>query len=380
MAKKKWLGAVLNLLVPGLGNAYGRNVKRGILNYVLMLLVFLLIYTLSFNFTLLIILVCLTVSYQIYLIVDGYKAVEKGKEYTAHRFDKWYFYVLLTVIHFVCSGFVKQFLREQFAQVGFFEVVNTNMSPSLTPGDRLAVLHTKKIERASIISHYYPENPLEIYIGRAVGIPGDKIEIKNGGLHVNGNFVLENEVIMSYLVSTNGEKFGSENLKEIIEGKKEFFQISEGTYVFYVKKSEAEAIKKLDFVIDVEPRIENTENEGRNIFPHSDYFNWNTDNFGPLNLPKKGDLIDLTPENIDLYLNCILFENENANVQDGKIFINGKVESKYQFKENYYFVLGDNRHNSADSRYWGMLPEDLVIGKANYLWFSESFNRIGKKL
>lgn len=380
MVKKKWLGAILNLFVPGLGNAYGKNVKKGILNYILMLVIFLLMYTLSINFTLLIIVVCLTVGYHIYLIIDGFKAVEKGKVYTTHRFDKWYFYVLIIVIHFVGVHFIKQFFKEQFARVSFANIVNTNMSPSLISGDRVAILHTKKIDRASIISHYYPENPIEIYIGRAVGIPGDKVEIKEGGLHINDSFVPENEIKMSYLVSTNGEKFDNDKLKEIVEGELEFFQISEGSYIFYITKSEAEAIKKLDIVIDFEPKIESPGVNGKNVYPKSEYFNWNTDNFGPLYLPKKGDVINLTPENIDLYLNCILFENENVNPQNGKIFINGKVESKYQFKENYFFILGDHRHNSADSRYWGLLPESLVIGRVNYLWFSKSFDRIGKKL
>jgi len=116
------------------------------------------------------------------------------------------------------------------------------------------------------------------------------------------------------------------------------------------------------------------------IYPDWENDHWNTDFYGPLYIPKKGDKIPLTHSNVGKYLKCIKFENESVEVDSSGLIINGQRTAHYQFKDNYFFMMGDNRHNSLDSRYWGLLPETLVIGRAMYLYWGRTTDRIGKEV
>ena len=108
------------------------------------------------------------------------------------------------------------------------------------------------------------------------------------------------------------------------------------------------------------------------IFPFTpEYYPWNVDNFGPLYIPKKGDVVELNLKTLPLYERIIgVYEGNDLQVKDSVIYVNGQVADRYTFNMNYYWMMGDNRHCSSDSRYWGFVPEDHIVGKAYFIWLS----------
>lgn len=228
-------------------------------------------------------------------------------------------------------------------------------------------------------------HPLDLrsnYIKRCVGVPGDLLEIKDGQIYNNGvAFANPNGMQNEYFVSTSTpvnelnvfRKNGITSFSQYTETFNDTLTSNdEFGYIVKTTTEKIQILKKLDFVKRVSEVILPKGIKEPFLFPQSDLINWNKDNYGPVLIPKEGTTVDLTAANVAIYGDIITYHenNENVEIRGDAVFIGGQKIPQYTFKQDYFFMMGDNRHDSADSRYWGFVPMDHIVGKAIFVWMS----------
>jgi signal peptidase I len=235
---------------------------------------------------------------------------------------------------------------------------------------------------------YKPIDKKSNYVKRCVGVPGDSLSIKNGIVYIDGKILqlperakpqfsyavaldgktpIDFEYLLKDMDITDGAGFKNNEVRDTL-----FFRA--------LTAAGAERLKNVPGIVSVTREIEKG-NDNR-IFPHIN--KWNADNFGPVYIPQAGKTVALTTETLPFYRRIITeYEmNDNGDKNDLKVTgneirLNGEIVKDYTFKQNYYWMMGDNRHNSEDSRYWGYVPENHIVGKPIFIWMSWDTNGKG---
>ncbi|MDI1354902.1 MAG: S26 family signal peptidase [bacterium] len=240
-----------------------------------------------------------------------------------------------------------------------------------------------------------PVDKRDHYVKRCVGIAGDKFEVRSGSVFINNKEqVMPEHAQHRYVVRTNGTIFGensvtAENthalsnfrlLDELDIYVSEAGKVGESADTCYydlnMPVDVAEKVKMIPGVYTVSKKTEPLNYYDYRVFPHNPVYSWNNDNFGPLQIPKAGMTLPIDTHNLCLYQKIMNTYDDGIHevvAMNGKVLYDGQAISSYTFKQDYYFMMGDNRHNSADSRSWGFVPYDHVVGSPFFVWFSMKY-------
>lgn len=235
-----------------------------------------------------------------------------------------------------------------------------------------------KLAREAVEARYdlvvRPIDKCDNYVKRCIGIPGDKIEIRAGQVYINDQMAKNPELLQfSYQLALRSPlNQGTLDKLDITD-----FYGRESSYpIAMLNSKNLDKLRNVNAVADIQPLLNPANEYDYRAFPHIPSLPWNRDNYGPIVVPKEGVTVPLNKSNVRMYERIIRdYEDNTLEVKGEQVLVNGAPTTSYTFKQNYYFMMGDNRHNSLDSRFWGFVPHDHVVGKAVFIWLSRATNR-----
>ncbi len=254
--------------------------------------------------------------------------------------------------------------------------VNQKYYSTLIELPYLRLFGSPDVERNDVVVFNYPqenEYPVDhrsYFVKRCVALPGDSFRIEKGSVYVN-NEATDDETLLQY-------NYHIKSARLLDSAFIEHYQLREGgrisdnnDYSFTLTDALADTLLSKTFITSIEKSTEAREMWDEFVFPFNSHYKWNVDYYGPVRIPAKGDTVRLDSMNLCFFERIIsVYEGNTLELKHDSVFINGDFSPSYVIQQNYYFMMGDNRHNSQDSRHWGFVPEDHIIGKATRVIYS----------